>query len=251
MPIDRVRNDGTVFRKKLNAKRPKGSGGPPPPPVYGFVEFFASQLPIPAETVMGDPLAQRNAWQVYVKNTAQVLTFEGLPNLTEFFDSATVRNGVTLSIPMPVNDLSVPLYNYNDTAIVSIVSDGLGRYNTTSGGTNYLNFMATSDGIFPITPLSLTRFEFSPPISCFGTYLTDLGDFNGSISLKLYASDLTTHTKILSNGTGESNGFLTFYGFVDTQKTYTKIEFICSAPLDEIWGMDDIVYGGTSILVGF
>lgn len=31
MPIDRVRNDGTVFRKKLNAKRPKGVSGPSDP----------------------------------------------------------------------------------------------------------------------------------------------------------------------------------------------------------------------------
>lgn len=148
-------------------------------------------------------------------------------------------------MPMPTESGS-PLYDGLPRGIIVDVPDGLGRFNTTPGGSQYLGNMLTTDGTSS-DPMALTRFEFSPAISVFGMYLTDIGDFNGEISVRITASDLTTETYVLSTG-NETDGYLTFIGFIDASKTYTKIEFICTAGGAEGFGIDDVVVGSSSMI---
>lgn len=230
-----------IAKRRLNVWRPASAA----PPVFGLTWFYGHNLPIPPETVMGAALAQRQAFEAYIDPGFDVLTYESLTAFDQMFNTSAVLNGITMSMPMPTNG-GVDLYDPSIYGIVLDVPDGLGRYNTTSGGANYLENMLTEVEAFP-DPLGLTRFEFAPAVSWWGAYFTDIGDFTGTLTARITASDLTTADYVLSTG-GETNGYLTFLGFIDLTKTYTKIEFFCTAGNTEGWGMDDITCGPASMI---
>lgn len=236
---------GLCYKKLRNIIRPANGGGPTPP--FGFVWFYGHNSPNPPETVEGQALVKREEWEAFLVPSYDILTFESETPLSPFFGETRVINGISVSMPMPTMDGS-PLYDPNNFGFIADAPDLLGRFNTTTEGQNYLENMLT----LPIEeweydPLSATRFEFSPPISVFGCYFTDIGDFTGTLTARVTATDLTTQDYVLSTGS-ETNGYLTFLGFIDGSKTYSKIEFFCSAGNEEGWGMDDIVAGPLSIL---
>lgn len=117
-----------------------------------------------------------------------------------------------------------------------------GRFNTTEGGGQWWE---TS------TPFSIT---FTSPVSAFGFYLTDLGDFDGTLWLLLYArADNNTPSARLAIEAPQdaTNGSLTFFGFVDDKGQYARIDFsitqgTCNegdeCPEDFI-GFDDLTFG--------
>lgn len=233
---------GLCYKKLRNIIRP-ASGAVPPP--FGLTWFYGHALPIPPETVTGAALTARQAWEAELVSGYDVLTFESETPFAPFFGETRVLNGISMSMPMPTNG-GVDLYDPNIFGIILDVPDGLGRYNTTSGGANYVDNMLTESAVFP-DPLGITRFEFSPAVSVWGAYFTDLGDFTGVLTARITATDLSTEEYVLTTG-GETNGYLTFLGFIDGTKTYTKIEFFCTTGNDEGWGMDDIVAGPLSLV---
>lgn len=219
--------------------------GAPATPVGGLTWFYGHELPFVPETVSGAPATARSDWESRLVPGFSVLTFESEAPYAGFFGETRTLNGIDISMPMPTESGS-PLYDGSFFGIIVDVPDGLGRFNTTPGGSQYLGNMPATDGTSS-DPMALTRFEFSPAVSVFGMYLTDIGDFNGEISVRITASDLTTETYVLSTG-DETDGYLTFIGFIDASKTYTKIEFICTAGSADAFGIDDVVVGSSSMI---
>jgi hypothetical protein len=82
------------------------------------------------------------------------------------------------------------------------------------------------------------RLTFSVPQVAFGFFGTDIGDFNGQLTLRLDGVDLVTvpHTVAGPNGSG------LFFGLIDTANPFTTIEFLNSGTGDS-FGFDSFTIG--------
>ena len=117
-----------------------------------------------------------------------------------------------------------------------------GRFSTTGGGDlNYWRAKAgtgagnNTAGLFSIT--------FSTAISAFGFYGTDIGDFEGTLSLLLTPSGGGADVQLdVPNSIG-SNGSLLFFGFLDRTISYSKITFRTagSSVTSDYFGFDDFL----------
>lgn len=236
---------GLCYKKLRNIIRP-ANGGNPTPPLYTLTWFYGHNLPDPPETVMGAALAARQEFESYIDPGFDVQTYESFIAGDQMFDASFMLNGITVSMPMPTNG-GIPLYDPEISGVIFDVNSLLGRYNTTTSGANYVNQLQTEDDGYP-DPLGYTRFEFAPAVNWFGVYLTDIGDFDGSIKIRITAEDLTTADYTLDTFGLEGNGFLTFIGFIDLSKAYTKAEFLCTNPAAEVFGVDDLTCGPGSMI---
>lgn len=129
-----------------------------------------------------------------------------------------------------------------------------GRYNTTPVS-EYSEFLDPlfAEGL-PILPSASTVLSFSTPIAALGFFATDIGDFAGTISLRLTKfGGGTVDYPLTYLVPGDSN--LYFWGIVDTTgTTYTQLELIGN--YDEFdpdsidfFGLDDIVYVPASYII--
>jgi len=85
---------------------------------------------------------------------------------------------------------------------------------------------------------------FSDPISAFGFYGTDIGDFGGQLTLTLMDGTTTVLTIPNTSGSGGStSGSLLFYGFIDPDNSYTSIAFGNTAAGSDFFGFDDMTIG--------
>jgi hypothetical protein len=87
------------------------------------------------------------------------------------------------------------------------------------------------------------------PISAFGLYATDVGDFGGRLTIDLLASngDLVHDEVEVANSAGK-NGSLLFWGFIDDAQSYTQITFGNTqfgqvGVTKDIFGFDDMTIG--------
>jgi hypothetical protein len=111
------------------------------------------------------------------------------------------------------------------------LSGGVGRFNTTPGGSKWWEV----SGAFTV--------GFASAISAFGFYGTDIGDFNGQVTLDLL--DTTGgHTLLtVQNTMNGANSSLLFWGFVDSAKSYSQITFGNTNSGTDFFGFDDMVIG--------
>lgn len=118
----------------------------------------------------------------------------------------------------------------------------VGRYNT-SGGTN---------GSYLQTVAALTLTFTGDPVSAFGFYMTDFGDFGSSLSISLLdesGNQVGDALRVIPENTG--NGALAFWGFIDESRGYSGLRFNLSQnssfPEDfDIVGIDDMIIGTLS-----
>lgn len=239
-----------MIKRYLNVIRPTISGSPEPP--TGFTVYYGHNSPVPPETVQGLALEAHDEMAQFLKPGTDILTWES-------YAVAFQANPYPVPVDLPLNGIDMQFVNYDNFGLgpfyepstYSIVSDtaASGRYNTTTGGVNFLQDMATTELGGPDEGFALAV-VFDPHISAFGAYFTDLGDFLGSFTLRLVKSDDTFTDYILTDGIEDPVGMLTYWGFLDTADTYKQIIFYCSAGLVEFFGMDDIVYGPVGVIVG-
>jgi hypothetical protein len=129
-----------------------------------------------------------------------------------------------------------------------------GRFDTTPGG-----------GTSWWESASIFTLEFEDPISAFGFYATDVGDFNARLLVRLFEgtasqpsgndSEFITVIEGPTGGEEEGpeppNGSLLFWGFTDATTQYWKIEFVvdqydraCSeSGKCDFVGFDSLVFG--------
>ena len=202
--------------------------------------YFGENLN-PAQSVTGAPVTARNAF------------FSNLVGVgTEGFESFSTGANLPLKIDFPVSSGAVTATLNTTSTSTSVstevrISPGLGRF-ATSGNT-YLN-IALGDGF---------TVSFSESISAFGFYGTDIGDYSGQLLMKM--TNGSTVDVAVPHTANSPNGALLFWGFIDTENSYSSIEFSNTSGTDS-FGFDDMTIGvreqiapvpepATMLLLGF
>jgi hypothetical protein len=105
-------------------------------------------------------------------------------------------------------------------------SPGAGRF-ATSGS----QFLETRNGF---------QIDFTTAISAFGFFGTDIGDFNGQITLDFLSGGSTQYT--VQNTIGANNGSLLYWGIIDVLNPFTRITF-GNTNTNDVFGFDDMTIG--------
>lgn len=108
-----------------------------------------------------------------------------------------------------------------------------GRFNTTADGSKYWAVRAGDAGTFTI--------NFSEAISAFGFYGTDIGDFEGTLTLVLHSATGADEELVVRRGAAVAGGSLLFYGFADIDARYTSITFRSTVGGGDVFGFDDFI----------
>lgn len=159
-----------------------------------------------------------------------LINFEGLP--VGNFGSLAIAPGVTATL----TNLDPSFSGISN--VDQHTPTPLG-YNTTLGGTNFLQvspFFNDAGG-------SVT-FSFDQPIDAFGAYLTDSQvDFPGGITVTF--SDGSS--QVLPVSKNSDLGGVLFFGFTDFGTSITSIAYNTGATADtrDLWGIDDARYATT------
>lgn len=187
------------------------------------ITFFGENLS-PAETTTGAPVTARNAFLSTLAGNIGTEDFETPTTLPE------------IQFPGSSGDITATL---NGDATIYSTPFG-GRF-ATSGS----RFVETASGSgFNIT--------FSTAISAFGFYGTDIGDFGNNLILRLTKEgggtvDLSVGNNVGANGSSE--GSLLFFGFIDVNQAYTRIDFLNTPGGEDVFGFDDMIIGDSSQIV--
>lgn len=123
-------------------------------------------------------------------------------------------------------------------------SPGAGRFATS--GSRYIN--VSGDGF---------TIEFDSPVAAFGFYGTDIGDFEGQITLTLTLENGDEEELIVPNSTpsstglsqGQLDGALLFYGILSPEVSFTQVVFGNTAAGTDIFGFDDLTVGDVQQIV--
>lgn len=146
---------------------------------------------------------------------------------TEDFESFTFGTHAPLTL------------DFGSAGTATLTGSGYIRTSPSAGrwATSGTHYWSAQTGDFVIS--------FSDPISAFGFYGTDIGDFGGSLQIT-YANG-TTHTLDVGNTVGShgsTNGSVLYFGFYedDPNMAFTSVAFINNSNVD-IFGFDDMTIG--------
>jgi hypothetical protein len=189
--------------------------------------YFGENL-LPADSVFGDPLTKRTEFLARLTGVGSE-GFEG-------FD-AGAEPPLTLTFSGSAGDIEATITGGGSVFQTPSIA---GRFNTTgatvgpvAGKWWYVDDVGTD---FKIT--------FDTPISAFGFYGTDIGDFNGQITIDLLGpGDVVLESLIVDNTVNGPSGALLFWGFIDTSVSYSAIRFGNTAAGIDQFGFDDMVIG--------
>lgn len=189
-----------------------------------FAATAASAAPIvffgenqnPGETVSGDPATARAAF---------LSGLVGVSNVD--FEAFAAGTTSPLALDFTGSGGTITATLSGDGEVVA--GSGNGRFNTSAGGANYWEV----SGDFTI--------NFSEAISAFGFYGTDIGDFDGQITLGLAGGGSVD--LLVPNTVNGNDGSLLFFGFIDATQSYTSITFGNTAAGSDFFGFDDMVIG--------
>jgi hypothetical protein len=154
----------------------------------------------------------------------------------EDFESITpgTTTPLSLSFPGSAGDITATLNGLGGVCstssgtVGSLGCNGFGRF-PTSGD----NWFHTATPGFSI--------DFSTGISAFGFYGVDIGDFSGQLTATTAGGDV--HTFDIPHSIGAPNGSLLFWGFIDTEISYTSLTFSNTGSSGDVFGFDDLIIG--------
>ncbi len=192
---------------------------------------YFGQNPAPNGQVTGDPVTARATFLSQLTNTVQSQGFES-------FAVGTSASGNGLGLTFTGTGSNIDATLFGNGAVESGAPNQAypGRFNTTPGGGKWFDTSAAFD------------ISFASPISAFGFYATDVGDFKGQLSLQLTDTAGNTTVVNVGNDTSAANGNLLFFGFVDKITSYTDISFLTTATSIDYFGFDDMVVGDSGQL---
>lgn len=185
---------------------------------YAAPIVFFGENQAPGGTVAGDPLTAQNN---FVSNLSGVGS--------EGFESYASGTGTPLAIAFPGSSGSITATLSGSGNIQNFT--GAGRFNTTPTGSQWWEV----SGTFNIA--------FDQAISAFGFYGTDIGDFNGQITLALTDINGIVTNLVVPNTVNGNNASLLFYGFIDTGNSYSSIAFGNTNAGTDFFGFDDMIIG--------
>lgn len=160
---------------------------------------------------------------------------------TESFEGYAAGTGAPLAIAFPGTGTATLTGNGAVASVTGTGTNGAGRYAVT--GTRYFEATSATSGA-PTFAIS-----FSDPVSAFGFYGTDIGDFGSQLSLRftLVGGGFSTWTLpyTATNGTDTGrDGSLLYAGFVGAN-AFTRVEFLGTSS-DDIFGFDDMTIANVS-----
>ena len=149
---------------------------------------------------------------------------------TEDFETFGDETGAPLVLSFPGSSGSITA-TLSRTGVINDVptgdTNGNGRYATS--GTKYWD----ADDDFSIT--------FSSPVSAFGFFGIDIGDFGGQVTATTAGELNMTFT--IPNTTLGLGGSVLFWGIIDRAASFTSITFGNTAPGTDFFGFDDMTIG--------
>lgn len=145
----------------------------------------------------------------------------------EVFDFESVSGSAPITADFGSAGLATITGNGSVQSVPAGQTNGVGRY--AISGTNFYE----ASGTFTI--------EFSEAISAFGFYGVDIGDFNGQVTLTLTNGETILLT--VPNSINIAGGSVAYFGFYDTENTYSSITFGNTASGIDFFGFDDFTIG--------
>lgn len=168
---------------------------------------------------------------------------------TETFELQTTGAVAPLALSFPGSSGSITATltgGGNVAFVVPGTTNGAGRYATS--GSRYWEASST----FGIT--------FSSPVSAFGFYGVDIGDFGGQVTVTTTGGLAQLFN--VGNTTNGSGGGVLFWGVIDPANSFTGVTFGNTAAGTDLFGFDDMTIGdsrqittvpepGAVVLIGF
>lgn len=183
------------------------------------VVFFGENQS-PGGNVSGNPATARASF---------LSSLTGVSN--EGFEGFTSGDVPPLNLSFAGSGSSLSAFLTGAGTILPTVNTGADRFNTTPGGDTWFDV----GGLFAI--------DFSTAISAFGFYGTDVGDFDGQLTILLTdINDVGTQLTVPNTING-NNGSLLFWGFIDTTNSYKRVSFGNNVGPNDFFGFDDMVIG--------
>ncbi len=197
-------------------------------PVFAdTVTFFGQDI-----NTLGDP----NTATPTNSNAAHNQFFSNLTGVqTQTFESYSAFTFLPLTVSFGTAG-NATLTDPSGGSFIESGNDGAGRFPIS--GTQYLETGAGSGFVI----------SFSAPVSSFGFYGTDIGDFGGVLSLALGGANPETLIVPATPGSdGSTSGSVLYFGFYDMTNTFTSITFNNSGSGGtDIFGFDDFSIGSQS-----
>lgn len=192
-------------------------------------QIFSAENGNPVGSVTPDVLAARTAFLSTLDNTVQSFGFERPIN---------VGTGPTLDVSFTGSAGAISASLSGNTGQQVVGNSVSGRFNTTTGGSQYWQVDSSVSGAFSIT--------FNRSISAFGFYGTDIGDFGGVLSLVLTPWNGGPEETLVVRPQSQNNaagGSLLFFGFSDVNSEYRRVSFMSSGTGTAVdyFGFDDFV----------
>lgn len=190
-----------------------------------------------------DPVTQRNLFKASLASF-QTEAFNMAAGSTSLLnDIFSVGSGVSLASTGIANTTSRVQYNPQPAGSLT------GRF-TTTGDPAVAVTSVGSSGWFE-TNKDTTTVQFATAVSAFGTFITDVSDFRGSLDVSIYsgASLLYTANLITTGATGSANGGLAFLGYTNDTATFDKVVFSLNQAAGlfvgqfDFIGFDDFITG--------
>lgn len=165
-------------------------------------------------------------------------------------NAATARQNFLNELTAGVSTESFESFANGSTAPLALsFTGGLGTINATlNGGGSIMNApgsgrFATSGSQYWNLQTNAVGFSiaFASPIAAFGFFATDIGDFNGSLTLQ--TSNGVVNNYVVPNTLNGANGSLLFYGLIDTDNPFTQVTFGNTATGTDSFGFDTLTVG--------
>ena len=143
---------------------------------------------------------------------------------------------------------SATLPNVSFTASTGVIGATLSGGGATIENSSAQGRFATSGSQFVETETGGDfAVTFDSPIAAFGFFGTDVGDFGNSLILRLTQSaggfvELNVGNTVASFN-GQNDGSLLYIGFLDTDQTYTSVEFLNTGEGADVFGFADLTVG--------
>lgn len=127
------------------------------------------------------------------------------------------------------------------TALANGVTNGVGRYGVTGDGGTDERYWESGGGANAFT------LTFSAPVSAFGFYGIDIGDFNGQVTATT-AGGLNQVFNV-GNSTNIQGGSVLFWGVIDPSASFTSIAFGNTGSGSDFFAFDDFTIGSPEQII--
>ena len=133
--------------------------------------------------------------------------------------------------------------NYN-----GVGSAWVGRFNTTGDPAMLPAVPVSASGWFE-TNRSSVSIDFTSSVSAFGTFMTDVGDFDGSLKVDISGVNGLIFTQnLIAAGARNTNGGLAFFGYTNDTTQFNRVVFTVVQPAVAVGqfdfvGFDDFITG--------